>query len=91
MGSGDGLGQAIAVSAVLLVGALTSFFVIDRVGRRSLLIGGGLLLFGFQLATALVMRYKFDPYNPESMGGKVESLILALICLFTFCFGYVCI
>jgi hypothetical protein len=61
MGNGTGLGQAIAVAGVLLAGALTSFFVIDRVGRRALLIGGGSLLFVFQLATALVMRYKFDP------------------------------
>ena len=61
MGNGTGLSQAIAVAGVLLAGALTSFFVIDRVGRRALLIGGGSLLFAFQLATALVMRYKFDP------------------------------
>lgn len=87
MGSGDGLGQAIVVAGVLLLGALTSFVVIDRVGRRSLLIGGGLSLFGFQLATALVMKYKFDPFNPEDMAQWVENLILALICLFTFCFG----
>lgn len=61
MGNGTGLGEAIAVAGVLLAGALTSFLVIDRVGRRALLIGGGSLLFTFQLATALLMRYKFDP------------------------------
>ena len=88
LGHDTGLLQAVAVAAVLLMGAITSVFVIDRVGRRPLLITGGILLFVLQVATSLVLLFGFDPYSSNDASTPVSSVLLALICMFTFCFGW---
>jgi sugar porter (SP) family MFS transporter len=88
LGRDSGLAQAVAVAAVLLAGALTSLFVIDRVGRRPLLISGGILLFLLQVDTSLVLLFCFDPYASAGTSPTVSRDLLALICIFTFCFGW---
>lgn len=87
-GNGMGLAGAVAVSAVLLAGALTSLFVVDRVGRRPLLIAGGILLFFLQVATALVLYFTVDPYNMAEISHAESSILLTVICLFTYTFGW---
>ena len=88
LGHDSGFFQAIAVALVLLLGAVTSIFVVDRVGRRPLLIAGGILLFILQVATSLVLAFGFDPYNSAGASETVSRVLLALICIFTFCFGW---
>ena len=88
LGHDTGLLQAVAVAAVLLMGAITSVFVIDRMGRRPLLIAGGILLFVLQVATSLVLLFGFDPHSSNDASTPVSSVLLALICMFTFCFGW---
>jgi len=81
--------NATVVASVLLAGAITSIVLVDRVGRRPLLIAGGTLMAVFQIATAVVLRSEFDPFNS---GGSLETsvvspVLLALVCLFTYSFG----
>ena len=80
--------NAVVVNAVLLAGALTSLVIIERSGRIRLLIAGGILMFLFQTVTSLLLRYKFDPYNPNLTDQSVLDGMLVLICLFTYSFGW---
>ena len=86
-GGSTGLTQAVVVAAVLLAGSLTSFVIIDRVGRRPLLIVGGITLFFLQLATGLMLCYTCDPYDSGGLSPTSSRTLLTLRCLFTYSFG----
>jgi len=89
LGSGtDGaLVSAIVVSTVLLFGALTSILVVDRIGRRPLLIGGALVMLTFQVMVAVILGVEFDPVDPQSLLPSIGKTVLFVICLFTYAFG----
>lgn len=87
-GNDSGLAQAIAVSAVLLGGALTSLVVIDRAGRRPLLMAGGIIMFILQAATSLLLLYTVDPHSLVGPSLAASDVLLVLICLFTYSFGW---
>jgi MFS transporter, SP family, sugar:H+ symporter len=86
-GTNEALVSALVVNSVLLSGALTSFFVVDRVGRRPLLVVGALCMFIFQVAVAGLLGAEFDPFNPEDLDTSVAASVLAMVCLFTYAFG----
>jgi sugar porter (SP) family MFS transporter len=86
-GTNQALVNATVVNAVLLAGAITSMSIVDRVGRRPLLIVGGALMAVFQICVGILLALKYDPTDGAVLAENNGRGILALICLFTYTFG----
>ena len=79
--------SAIIVNGTFLVAGIASIFLVDRVGRKPLLVGGAVAMAIFQIAICIVLALKFDPYGNDGLEDVYVYLVLVLLCLFTFSFG----
>ena len=80
--------SAVVTASVFLAGALTSLTVIDRKGRRKLLLAGGSAMFVLQVVTAVLLAVEFDPFDVEAAPSWFPPVLLAVISLFVYCFGW---
>jgi len=89
LGSGSSMAliSAIIVNGTFLVAGIASIFLVDRVGRKPLLVGGAVAMAIFQIAICIVLALKFDPYGEDGLEDVFVYLVLVLLCLFTFSFG----
>lgn len=88
IGGGDSvLPKVILVYSMFLTGSLAGLFIIDRVGRKPILLAGAVILFLVQASTALVLRHSFDPYNAVATSARASNALLALICICVITFG----
>ncbi|GAA0157606.1 secondary carrier transporter [Lithospermum erythrorhizon] len=72
--------------AVLASSTLVSMAIVDRWGRRVLLIGGGIQMVVCQVIVAMILGLKFD--NGEELAESYSVILVVVICLFVAAFGW---
>lgn len=72
--------------AVLAFSTLISIATVDRLGRRVLLISGGIQMIICQVIVAIILGVKFGTQGELSKGYSI--LVVILICLFVLAFGW---
>ncbi|KXG25760.2 hypothetical protein SORBI_3006G003601 [Sorghum bicolor] len=80
------LGSAI-VNLVTLCAVITSTFVVDRYGRRSLFLIGGISMIIFQVAVSWILAEHLGKHNAVTMARSYAMAVLVLMCLYTFSLG----
>ncbi|CAL0327817.1 unnamed protein product [Lupinus luteus] len=71
---------------VLAFSTFISIATVDRLGRRVLLISGGIQMITCQVIVAIILGIKFGPNEELSKG--YSAVVVALICLFVLAFGW---
>ncbi|KAI5416007.1 variant 2, Sugar transport protein 7 [Lathyrus oleraceus] len=71
---------------VLLLSTFISIAAVDKLGRRPLLISGGILMIICQVIVAIILGVKFGENQELSKGYSV--LVVVSICLFVLAFGW---
>lgn len=84
-------GEASLISSALTGGVLAgstfiSIATVDRLGRRVLLISGGIQMITCQVIVAIILGIKFGPSQELSKGFSI--LVVVVICLFVLAFGW---
>ncbi|GKV18055.1 hypothetical protein SLEP1_g28483 [Rubroshorea leprosula] len=75
-----------AVTGAVLAGStFISIATVDRLGRRVLLISGGILMIVCQVIVAIILGLKFG--EDQSLTKGYSTLVVVLICLFVLGFG----
>lgn len=72
--------------AVLASSTLISIATVDRLGRRVLLISGGIQMIICQVVVAIILGVKFG--NNEELSKGFSILVVIVICLFVLAFGW---
>lgn len=72
--------------AVLAASTLISIATVDRLGRRVLLISGGIQMITCQVVVAIILGVKFG--NNQELTKGFSILVVIVICLFVLAFGY---
>ncbi|XP_057968351.1 sugar carrier protein A isoform X2 [Malania oleifera] len=72
--------------AVLATSTLISIATVDRLGRRILLISGGIQMAICQIIVAIILGLKFGEGKELSKG--ISTLVVLVICLFVLAFGW---
>lgn len=84
-GESASLMSAVMTGAVGIITTFASMVLVDRVGRRSLLLAGGLIMLTSQLAVGAVMAAKLGDHSKLSKG--YADLVLVLIGAYVAGFG----
>ncbi|XP_072990569.1 sugar transport protein 14-like isoform X2 [Typha latifolia] len=85
-GSGAALYSSIITGSMLVIGALVSMCVVDRLGRRFLFIEGGIQMIVSIVIVAVTLALKFG--HGETLSKGVAVLLVVMICLFVAAFGW---
>nr|BDU96878.1 sugar transporter protein 14 [Symplocarpus renifolius] len=85
-GSGASLYSAIITGSMLVVGALVSMCVVDRLGRRFLFMEAGIQMIASMAVVAIILALKFG-HGVTLPKGLAGVLVLA-ICLFVVAYGW---
>ncbi|KDO59360.1 hypothetical protein CISIN_1g010375mg [Citrus sinensis] len=72
--------------AVLASSTLISIATVDKLGRRALLISGGIQMITCQVIVSIILGLKFGP-NQE-LSKSFSILVVVVICLFVLAFGW---
>ncbi|KAJ4709659.1 Sugar transport protein [Melia azedarach] len=72
--------------AVLASSALISIAAVDRLGRRALLISGGIQMITCQVIVAIILGVKFG--NNQELSKGFSALVVVVVCLFVLAFGW---
>lgn len=72
--------------AVLASSTLISIATVDKLGRRALLISGGIQMITCQVIVSIILGLKFGPNQELSKSFSV--LVVVVICLFVLAFGW---
>lgn len=72
--------------AVLASSTLISIATVDKLGRRALLISGGIQMITCQVTVSIILGLKFGP-NQE-LSKSFSILVVVVICLFVLAFGW---
>ncbi|KAG2665172.1 hypothetical protein I3843_16G114600 [Carya illinoinensis] len=72
--------------AVLASSTLISIATVDRLGRRPLLISGGIQMVTCQVIVAIILGVKFG--NNQELSKGYSILVVFVICLFVLAFGW---
>ncbi|PON67112.1 Sugar/inositol transporter, partial [Parasponia andersonii] len=78
--------SSVMIGAVLVSSALLSMAIVDKLGRRALLISGGILMITCQDAIAIILKGKLGDHQELSRSSSV--VVMVLICLFALAFGW---
>uniref|UniRef100_A0A2N9FKV4 Major facilitator superfamily (MFS) profile domain-containing protein n=1 Tax=Fagus sylvatica TaxID=28930 RepID=A0A2N9FKV4_FAGSY len=84
-GDNDSLYSALT-GAVLASSTLISIATVDKLGRRALLISGGIQMITCQVIVAVILGAKFG--NNQELSKGFSILVVVMICLFVLAFGY---
>ncbi|KAK3423583.1 hypothetical protein EUGRSUZ_F00322 [Eucalyptus grandis] len=87
-GSDSALAATILLGVVNLGSILVSMFVVDRCGRRFLLIQGGVQMFLCQVGAACVLAVTTGTSGTERIGKGYAILLLVLMCIYVAGFGW---
>ncbi|KAJ8483580.1 hypothetical protein OPV22_016065 [Ensete ventricosum] len=86
MGSGASLYSSIITSSMLVIGALVSMSVVDRMGRRFLFIEAGIQMITSMVIVAIILALKFG-HGVMLPKGLAVILVIA-ICSFVVAYGW---
>ncbi|XP_062080984.1 sugar transport protein 7-like [Humulus lupulus] len=78
--------SSVMVGGVLVLSALLSMAVVDRVGRRALLSSGGVLMLICQITIAIILVGKVG--DQQQLSRSLSIAVMALICLFALAYGW---
>ncbi|WVZ85907.1 hypothetical protein U9M48_032765 [Paspalum notatum var. saurae] len=78
---------AVIISLVSLSGVILSTFVVDRCGRRFLLLAGGTTMLLFQVAVTWIMADHLGKHHAVTMPKNYAVGVVVLMCLYTFTFS----
>ncbi|XP_043702067.1 sugar carrier protein A-like isoform X2 [Telopea speciosissima] len=85
-GGNASLYSSVLTGAVLFVSTFISISLVDRLGRRVLLISGGIQMIVCQVTVAIILGLKFN--NDQVLSKGFSILVVAVICLFVLAFGW---
>ncbi|KAJ4958258.1 hypothetical protein NE237_025369 [Protea cynaroides] len=85
-GADASLYSSVMTGAVLCLSTLISIGTVDKLGRRVLLISGGIQMIVCQVAVAIILGVKFN--NDKELTKGFSILVVAVICLFVMAFGW---
>ena len=85
-GASWSLYSSMLTGAVLLFSTLISIATVDRLGRRKLLISGGILMIVCQVIVAAILGVEFGSDKHLSRG--CSTAVVFVICLFMLAFGW---
>ncbi|CAN6459770.1 unnamed protein product [Victoria cruziana] len=85
-GGNASLYSSVMTGAVLASSTLVSIATVDIVGRRALLIGGGIQMIVCQIVVAVILGLKFG--NDRELSKGFSILVVVVICLFVAAFGW---
>ncbi|XP_050366569.1 sugar transport protein 7 [Argentina anserina] len=71
---------------VLCLSTVLSIATVDKLGRRVLLISGGIVMITCQVIVAIILGVKFGENQELSKGYSI--LVVAIVCLFVVAFGW---
>ncbi|KAL6507589.1 hypothetical protein OROGR_023784 [Orobanche gracilis] len=72
--------------AVLSLSTFISIATVDKVGRRPLLISGGIQMIICQVMVSIILRLKFS--SDKELSKTFSILVVVIICLFVMAFGW---
>ncbi|XP_028771806.1 sugar transport protein 5-like [Neltuma alba] len=87
-GNDASLLSAIILGVVNLGSVLVSSTIVDRFGRRVLFIAGGIQMFVFQIAVAIVLAKTTGTHGAEELSKGSAILVLVFMCLYAIGFGW---
>ncbi|KAJ3704669.1 hypothetical protein LUZ61_008374 [Rhynchospora tenuis] len=85
-GSNASLYSSVLTGAVLCGSTLISIALVDKVGRRKLLISGGIQMILCQVIVAIILGVKFGEDKQLSKGFSIA--VVLVVCLFVLAFGW---
>lgn len=85
-GSNASLYSSVATGAVLCGSTLISIAIVDKLGRRKLLISGGIQMITCQVIVAIILGVKFG--NDKQLSKAFSVIVVVVICLFVLAFGW---
>lgn len=85
-GGNASLYSSALTGAVLASSTLVSIATVDRWGRRTLLIGGGIQMIICQVIVAIILGLKFG--GDKELSKTFSILVVVVICLFVAAFGW---
>ncbi|KAF3453008.1 hypothetical protein FNV43_RR03441 [Rhamnella rubrinervis] len=85
-GGNASLYSSALTGAVLASSTFISIATVDRLGRRALLISGGIQMITCQVIVAVILGFKFGENQELSKGFSI--LVVVVICLFVVAFGW---
>ncbi|GLT97669.1 hypothetical protein SLE2022_152240 [Rubroshorea leprosula] len=77
---------SVVIVAVMVVSAFISIAIVDRLGRRVLLISGGIQMILCQIIIAIILGLKFG--DNQSLSKGYSALVVVVLCLFVLAFEY---
>ena len=85
-GSSASLYSSIITGSMLVVGALISMVVVDRLGRRILFIEAGIQMILSMVVVASILALKFG--HGEELSKGVGTVLVVAICMFVVAYGW---
>lgn len=86
MGSNASLYSAVILGGGALLAAIVASLVIDKLGRRPLLLIGGCVMVAAMIMVAVMLQVKLGPHN---VLGRVDAALVVLaICIYVLSFGW---
>lgn len=85
-GRNASLYSSAVTGAVLASSTFISIATVDRLGRRALLISGGIQMVVCQVAVAIILGVKFG--KDQELSKTFSILVVIIICLFVVAFGW---
>ncbi|VAI32810.1 unnamed protein product [Triticum turgidum subsp. durum] len=85
-GASASLYSSVITGAVLFLSTLISIATVDRLGRRKLLISGGIQMIVCQVIVAVILGVKFG--TDKQLSRSYSIVVVVVICLFVMAFGW---
>ncbi|KAL5201273.1 hypothetical protein ABZP36_035627 [Zizania latifolia] len=85
-GGNASLYSSVLTGAVLIFSTIISIFTVDRLGRRKLLISGGIQMIVCQVIVAVILGVKLG--TDKELSKSYSIAVVLVICLFVLAFGW---
>ncbi|XP_017225690.1 sugar transport protein MST4 [Daucus carota subsp. sativus] len=88
-GNDASLYSAVITGAVNVLSTVVSIYVVDKLGRRILLLEAGVQMFFAQIIIAIILGIKVtDHSEPDNLGSAYAVVVVVMICTFVSAFAW---